>query len=63
MKKIIYVLSLILISYSNSSEEVQPVACDPMIPMTDSILSAVLKHRDSAFKTSIFSKDPSLEIL
>jgi len=53
MKKIIYVLSLILISYSNSSEEVQPVACDPMIPMTDSILSAVLKHRDSAFNTCL----------
>ena len=53
MKKIIYVLSLIFISYSNSSEEVQPVACDPMIPMTDSILSAVLKHRDSAFNTCL----------
>ena len=53
MKKIIYVLSLIFISYFNYSEEAQPVACDPMIPMTDSILSAVLKHRDSAFNTCL----------
>ena len=53
MKKIIYVLSLIFISYFNYSEEAQPVACDPMIPMTDSILSGVLKHRDSFFNTCL----------
>ena len=53
MKKITYVLSLIFISFFNFSEETQPVACDPMIPMTESILSAVLKHRDSAFNTCL----------
>ena len=62
MKKIIYVLSLIFISYSNSSEEVQPVACDPMIPMTESILSAVLKHRDSAFNTCLSCQGSSCSL-
>ncbi len=62
MKKITYVLSLIFISYFNVSEETQPVACDPMIPMTESILSAVLKHRDSAFNTCLSCQGPSCSL-
>ena len=62
MKKIIYVLSLIFISYFNYSEEAQPVACDPMIPMTESILSAVLKHRDSAFNTCLSCQGSSCSL-
>ena len=62
MTKIMYVLSLIFISYFNYSEEAQPVACDPMIPMTESILSAVLKHRDSAFNTCLSCQGSSCSL-
>ena len=62
MKKIIYVLSLIFISHFNYSEEAQPVACDPMIPMNESILSAVLKHRDSAFNTCLSCQGSSCSL-
>ena len=41
----------------------QPVACDNMIAMSEDLLNAVRKHRDSAFKTCLSCKGSSCSFI